>query len=399
MDQEPSVPKDLPAETSRKEVDINKILLPNKEIHSPASAQRINAGALLEQEQRAAQEGPTTEAAQSTVSPEVSPPAAPVLVKKDEEAVVKPIETYKSDIEDLVKDKNISVLSIAAAEAERRAAAGPQASAAMSGVDKEEKRHVGIRLLMIILGAVLVIAAAGALLYVFGAFTSSPPAQQTTPQTPFIPVNGSVVVTITPGELPSSILADLNTAKNGVSLSLGLMSQLLVEESSTTPSGGTVLAPLDAPMFLSTIAPDAPQSLLLTLQPQYLLGAHVYDGNQAFLMLSVDSYEQAFSGMLAWEPTMQSDLSPLFTYTPPPSIPEQILTTSTPTTPEFLQTGFVDDIVDNHDARVVEDRSGTIVLLWTFLDNDTIVITTNEATLSEIISLLQTAPVNPVPGQ
>jgi len=46
--------------------------------------------------------------------------AAPAPDKPKDESFVKPIETYQSDIEKLVQDKNVSVLTIAAAEAERR---------------------------------------------------------------------------------------------------------------------------------------------------------------------------------------------------------------------------------------------------------------------------------------
>src|ERR1700690_3100915 len=97
---------------TNKGIDLDKILLPTKEVHGPDSAQRVNAGALLEQEQNA------------TMVP-TQPAAAPVApTPKKEESLVQPLETYKSDIEHLVQDKNVSVLSIAAAEAERRGQAG-----------------------------------------------------------------------------------------------------------------------------------------------------------------------------------------------------------------------------------------------------------------------------------
>jgi hypothetical protein len=124
----------------------------------------------------------------------------------------------------------------------------------------------------------------------------------------------------------------------------------------------------------------------------------VYNDNQPFLIVRVDSYEAAYAAMLAWEPTMQADLSPLFDYTPTVHIPEQgIATTTTPT--QFIQTGFVDKIVENHDARVIQNSTGDVSLLWTFIDRNTLIITTNDATLREIISRLQTAPVTPIPGQ
>jgi hypothetical protein len=120
--------------------------------------------------------------------------------------------------------------------------------------------------------------------------------------------------------------------------------------------------------------------------------------------LRVDSYQQAYSGLLAWEPSMQQDLLPLFSRHPSPHLPpadtqaSSTAATSTPTTtPEFLQTGFVDQVVENHDARVILNSTGDILLLWTFLDRNTVVITTNDATLREIIRRSNTPPVVPQP--
>jgi hypothetical protein len=178
-----------------------------------------------------------------------------------------------------------------------------------------------------------------------------------------------------------------------------------------------------AQTFFMQIAPNMPQTLTRTLLPTFLLGVHAYDGNQALLILKTDSYEQAFSGMLAWERTMRDDLLPLFAYTPPARITqENMLATTTATstlaatstqaqatstattTPEaapsaFLQTGFIDKIVENHDARVFQNNFGDVYFLWTFLDRGTIVITTNPNTLKEVILRTHEAPIVPTPGE
>jgi hypothetical protein len=52
-------------------------------------------------------------------------------------------------------------------------------------------------------------------------------------------------------------------------------------------------------------------------------------------------------------------------------------------------------VVENHDARVLYNNTGDIVLLWTFVDQHTLAITTNPATLREIISRLSVAPIQP----
>jgi hypothetical protein len=62
-----------------------------------------------------------------------------------------------------------------------------------------------------------------------------------------------------------------------------------------------------------------------------------------------------------------------------------------------LNTAFVDRVVDNHDSRVIQNAAGDILLLWTFLDRNTLVITTNQYTLSEVISRLNTSSLVPQP--
>ena len=119
-------------------------------------------------------------------------------------------------------------------------------------------------------------------------------------------------------------------------------------------------------------------------------------------------------------------LTPLFKRIPPvralpmpPPAPEVLAGTSTPglnaattspsaaTTTEALATttapaqvfqgNFIDQIVENRDARVLLDAEGNILMLWTFLDRSTIVVATNEATLREIISRLSQASVLSLP--
>ncbi|MGC9602442.1 MAG: hypothetical protein ABSE76_01725 [Minisyncoccia bacterium] len=381
--QEPQgdTPKAIPVpETAKNSFDLSKILLPKKETpgQTPASASRINAGALLEQEQNATLLGDTKEPALASAPAQETP-------------TVQPIETYQRDIEDLVKDKNVSVLSIAAAEAARRA----QTPTADESAPAQDRTTLIKNIGLYALGFLFLVAASGALAYIV-----ERPTSVNTPQvisSPFIAVDDTKEITIDQDTTRVSLMSTLTAAKQATALSLGLMSRLLVTTASSTSNGQT-LAPLDAQSFFTLIAPDMPQNLLFTMRPIFLLGVHVYSGNQPFLIISVDSYEQAYASMLAWEPTMQADLSPLFNYTPSPHIPEQgVATTTLPT--QFIQTGFVDQIVENHDARVIQNNTGDISFLWTFIDRNTLVITTNDATLREIISRLQEAPVTPIPGQ
>ncbi len=386
QDATPKVP------TPKDPFDLGSILLPKKETpgQTPQSAQRVNAGALLEQEQSATLKEPTppdaTPApAQAPITPE---PAKP------EESSVKPLQTYRGDIESVVQDKNISVLSIATAEAERR---GSQPIEGSSPAAPTPGRGSFVKTAgLYTLGLLLIAGASGALAYII-----ERPTSVATPQavaTPFIAVDETKEITISPATTRASLMASLSAAKDASALALGLISRLLVTTASSTASGQ--LDAVDAQTFFALVAPNIPPALLRTVRPTYLLGVHIYSNNAPFLIMSVDSYEQAYAGMIAWEPYMKQDLAPLFNTPAPIHIPEQGIASSTPNPDsQFIQTGFIDSIVENHDARVIQNNTRDISLLWTFLDRNTLVIATNPTTVREIISRIKEAPVTTVQTQ
>jgi len=391
------------AQSGAGHVDMDKILLPKKEVpgHTPLSAQRINAGALLEQEITAGALGTDTQQAHVEEKAAEAKIAEAAPAPLAEESIVKPLETFQHDIESVVQQDNVSVLSIATAEANRRAVTGEEEPE----VKKQRTRSLVWNSVMIAGGFIFLVAASGALAYLVARTTPVPITADTTQPTNFIAVDAVKEITITPEEPRGSVLSSLNAAREATSLSLGLMAQLLVTESSSTSSSAAP-APLAAQDFFTQIAPHIPPALARALKPDYLLGVHVYTGNQPFVIANVYSYEEAYAGMLAWEPYLQQDLSPLFDYTPSQRIQAPVVTpantgqaTATPATTGAVQTGFVDKIVENHDARVLQNGSGDIYLLWTFIDRNTLVITTNDATLREILSRLKDAPSAPRAGQ
>ena len=382
-----------PAASGAGHIDLTKVLLPKKVEpgHTVDSAQRINAGALLEQEITAGTLGSDTRQVHVAEVAEVKQAAAPAPVV--EETMVKPLETYQHDIESVVQHDNVSVLAIATAEANRRSTTGegnPETKA-------EKTRSLAFNIAMVMGGLIFLIGASGALAYLVTRQTSVPVSSTTMPASSLITIDAVKEVTFTPDQTRGVVMSQLDAARQATSLSLGLMGQLLVTESSTTPNG-TTLQVLPAQSFFTLIAPNIPSALARTFKPDYLLGVHVYNSNQAFIIANVYSYEEAYAGMLAWEPNLKQDLSPLFNYTPTQHIPEQGVATIATGTDQFIQTGFVDKIVENHDARVLQNSTGDIYLLWTFLDRNTLVITTDDATLREIISRLKNAPITPIPS-
>ncbi len=391
MDQEPLDPKSF--------------LLPKKDAPSLDSAQRVDAGALYSQEQSATLPKPEPTPA---VTPEQNFSAVPTGSRSESSAQVSnqpasiaPLQTFQGDIARVVKDNNVSVVSIAAAEATRRGSA-PLADS----LDESKQRSASSTLRTVVfvaLGIVLIVSALGGLGYAL--LHNAPLPQQQQGVAPYISIDGTAVATLPGDASATTAMNALVAAKKNISLSLGLVAQLYVQSAATSSNSQATYA--DAQTLFGIIAPDMPETLMRDIEPVYLLGVHSYGINQPFLILKIDSYEQGYAGMLSWEPTMKQDLYPLFAYTPAPKIqaptePAQMASSTASTTPAapaaFVQTGFTDQIVDNHDARVLLTPDNQIYLLWTFLDRGTLVITTNEGTLHEVIARLTQAPLTSLPN-
>lgn len=309
------------------------------------------------------------------------------------EPAVPALRTYKSDIESTVRQKNVSVVSIAAAEAERRAAVSSSESPATT--EAPGGGFSFARIAMVVLGVTLILGAVGLLVVSFVRPESSSPLDESSfPPPPFIAVDDTTAGIIPKlGLSRQQLMQNLTEVREDVDLSLGLIARIYLAQETETPAGFETLGVQE---LMVSLAPEMPQELLRSLREAYLLGVHSFDGNQPLLIFSVDSFEHGYAGMLAWESTMQGELAPFFTREPRPRIPEEGVATTTPLSP-FLKTRFVDRIVENRDTRVIQNEYGDILLLWTLLDRTTILITTNEFTLREVVSRQQRPPVIPLP--
>ncbi|MBI1974541.1 MAG: hypothetical protein HYS51_01670 [Candidatus Zambryskibacteria bacterium] len=129
--------------------------------------------------------------------------------------------------------------------------------------------------------------------------------------------------------------------------------------------------PLTTSEFFKILATRAPGSLLRAFDKNFMLGAF---GQSRFMVFKISSFENVFAGMFNWEENMSIDIGPLF------STAEKLRDATT--TPVFI------DITDrNKDVRALNIGSDTVIL-YSFFDNNMLIITDNIDTLRVLVERL-----------
>lgn len=302
--------------------------------------------------------------------PIVNPARLPEEKKNLKQSIVR---TYKSDAEEAIKMEGMSSASIAIAEEKRKQKY--QAFAPSDGAPKSKRAALFIISLLFVFAGI-------------GAFN-------------FNYVKEKINITPAPKktlEIKSLITADSNaelnlselSKKDAASSLLELITMASIKPNSiqniyatknVVENKNTVKKLAESKEFLPLISSKIPDILLRSLASKYMFGIHSRNDNQPFIILKTDSYENAFAGMLAWEKNIAGDLSALFPRNIPPSMQE-----GTTTTEQILsyKKDFEDVLVKNRDTRALRDESGNIFLIYSLSDKETVIITSNADTLSEL---------------
>ncbi len=125
---------------------------------------------------------------------------------------------------------------------------------------------------------------------------------------------------------------------------------------------------LSAEEFLSLSTNKSPEAVRRSLLDRFMFGFHnTSDSIQPYIVLKTEFFQNTFTGMLKWEPEMFEDIKTWFS------------------DKEFSSQSFTDRVLKNKDIRELKDNAGNTVILYGFLDKETLVITTNEATFLEVL--------------
>jgi hypothetical protein len=171
---------------------------------------------------------------------------------------------------------------------------------------------------------------------------------------------------------PENVVNNLRKEIGQTTLKLGSVENIVF---TLTSSSTTEL--VSVKNFFQAINSSAQDGFVRSLDPNYMYGIHIFDKNNAFILLKTDSYEKTYSELLDWEKSyMYERLSKVLGVEP--------------TQDKLTAKPFEDEVVKNVDARVLKDDDGNIIFMYAFLNRNYLVITTDEKTFYEVLARFTT---------
>ncbi len=269
------------------------------------------------------------------------------------------LRTYQGDMAEFIKEKNESVISIAVKEKEEKE---EKKKDNIHLIPKTSSNKEGLQVNMTILLSSILLLAGGAVavMYIFD-FLKKEPVSQVVTKTEIIPYNNLITLANLINKNLGTEIAKLSPT-NGISI-------LKISDADGFPLP-------KAKNLFSFLSASLPPTLERTLKDEYAVGI-ISQNNQTsyFLIISVNDFGRAFSGMLEWEKSMENDLSFLNIAT---------------STGVFE---WKDLIIKNKDTRALANPKNQAKMAYTFLDKNTILITNNLWTIGEMSSIYTSRPV------
>lgn len=310
-----------------------------------------------------------SKAAAQVVEPAIDEPST----TERSSAIVAPVRTLKDDLQTVVREQKISLVHAATLEEEKRQGQEHLAPEQQEIQTRRSRRTIGI----LFASALLILLGLGAVFGVIFVMQDQQSAPEA-PQSSILFAEQTLTFSLD-NQSAQTLKGELAEAKARQLGNLGSITRVTPTIESTSTSGSAQESDATIAQFFGALGINSPQELMNAIGPDFFFGFHVVDTNAPLLVIPVTSYDHAFAGMLAWEPTMDSDLSPIFN-----SVSMTTETNGIPT-----ERTFQDAVMRNYDVRELTDDSGNVVLYYSFPTPNILVIAQSPYSFTEILSRLQ----------
>lgn len=275
--------------------------------------------------------------------------------------VVSPIRTFRADLVDIAHNGDQSLAQMVLKSQERKRKAGNRESIKISE-HESHKKIVKMALILLLLVPTLIVLAF--------VVTKDPQLNNRSIQVIGAPIAANSHHNISVNKLPGTFLASLQTHIDDVVLRTGDVQHIYItDDVIRNPEKAVDIFPTTD--FINLWAENPPSPFTRSLsEDEYMLGLHKDRGDAKpshFIIFKTYNHDSTFAGILQWEARMILDFKPLFNQGSP--IPKG---------------QFVDELLYNKRARILYDIQDNPLLIYSFLDRETLVITDSEKTFREI---------------
>ena len=269
------------------------------------------------------------------------------------------MRTFSTDLATELRKHQGSAMKIAVMENEKRFREQEDKS-------NEPKKN---RMLIVYGLIILLLAISIALgVYFYTKKINTPPVIQIN-QTPASIIHSENLKTLNVTKMSASdIAADFVDTVKKATTPTGMIDNIYITEG---PVGSETR--LTSSMFLSAIGAHTTQEFTNNLTEDYMVGIYAYTQPNLFIVLRGTQHDSMLAGMLQWEPYMFYDLAPFFGID------------TTGDNSYLLNNSMSETLIENHDTRAILNKNNIPVLFYSFLDQNTIIITNDAKTLSEAV--------------
>ncbi len=290
----------------------------------------------------------------------------------------KPIRTYESDMAEAMTKKRASVAKIVIAENSKNSNS--------EVISNKESSNIGKNILKFVFSLIFIVAGGFGAYYLY---TISPLAKQ-----PVVKQEGKIPSVITPDALkvvsaPELKKGMLTQFVNSQFNKYDIPNNQIYEIVPAIKTAASTTIKLGSKKFIEAMGFEITDTLKRSLTDRWMLGIYSYNGkNIPFIILTNDFFQNAFAGMLKWEETMPDEFMNIFDYK---EIAYRNTSNSTSTISNFynIKGNFEDKVIKNRDIREFKTQNGEMLLLYTFLDKNTILITDSEIVIPALIERIE----------
>ncbi len=289
----------------------------------------------------------------------------------------KPLRTYEGDVAEALARKKSSVMSMVVAENKR--------DTGSESISNKPPSQAGKKLLLVLVSFIFVGAGiAGAYyLYLQSPLVPDEPAKQAVKIASIVTPDSQKVISVNSmkrDQLITFLSSEFQKYEVGADKILELIP--------ATTNGSTTLR-VTGSQFINTLEFDMPDILKRSLTDRWMLGVHnSNEQDLPFMIFTTDFFQNAFAGMLKWEPSMPENLANLLGFRDRAQSNDPLSTTSIASFFNIRGT-FEDKTVRNRDVREFISERGEMLFLYDFIDENTIIIATSESTISALLDRIE----------